>query len=238
MHEAHHTHADHADADHRWLAATWPFVHGNLPPPPGRVLDLGCGPLGGYVPRLREAGYDAIGIDPEAPEGAHYERVEFEQFAPIHRADAIVAATSLHHVADLGLVVDQIAQRLAAGGVLVVLEWARERFDEPTARWCFDRLPEEPGWLHRHRDDWTASGQPWAAYFDEWAQSHQLHTGQSVIAALAARFDTGLAEHGPYFYPDLAGVTMADEQVAIDTGQISPNGFRYVGRPRRSTTPG
>jgi SAM-dependent methyltransferase len=233
MHEGHHTDAHYADADHRWLAATWPFVRANLPPPPGRVLELGCGPLGGYVPELRDAGYDAIGIDPEAPDGAHYERVEFEHFAPIQPADAIVAATSLHHVTDLDLVVNLIAQRLDPGGIVVVLEWALERFDETTARWCFERLPEEPGWLHRHRDDWIASGQTWAAYVEGWTQAHQLHTGQSVVDALAARFERKLVGLSPYFFPNLAGVTMADEQAAIDAGRISPNGIRYVGRLSR-----
>lgn len=233
----HADHGHHTEADRRWLEATWPFVRDHLPAPPSRVLDLGCGPLGGYVPQLREAGYDAIGVDPEAPDGAHYQRVEFETVARNSRWDAIVAATSLHHVADLDSVVEQIAQRLHPDGILVVLEWARERFDEPTATWCFERLADEHGWLNRHRDDWVASGQPWAAYLAGWAEPHRLHTGQSVVSALAARFATDRLERGPYFFPDLAGVTMADEQAAIDAGRISPNGIRYVGRVSGSTPP-
>jgi hypothetical protein len=51
-------------ADRRWLAATWPFVSQHLPTPPHRVLDIGCGPLGGHVPPLLAAGYRAEGIDP------------------------------------------------------------------------------------------------------------------------------------------------------------------------------
>ena len=75
-------------------------------------------------------------------------------------ADAIIASTSPHHVADLDIVVELIIRRLAPDGVLVVVEWAQERFDEATARWCFDRLAnDEPGWLHRHRDDWLTSGE-------------------------------------------------------------------------------
>jgi SAM-dependent methyltransferase len=52
----------------------------------------------------------------------------------------VVACTSLHHVADLDQVLDLIHDTLTPGGVLVVVEWARERFDETTARWCFARL--------------------------------------------------------------------------------------------------
>jgi hypothetical protein len=50
-----HEHA----ADRIWLAASWPFVRGQLPPPPARVIELGCGSLGGHVPALLRAGYDA-----------------------------------------------------------------------------------------------------------------------------------------------------------------------------------
>jgi hypothetical protein len=56
-------------------------------------------PLGGFVPMLRAKGYDAVGIDPQAPEQPHYQRIEFERDElPPH--DAVVASTSLHHVAD------------------------------------------------------------------------------------------------------------------------------------------
>jgi SAM-dependent methyltransferase len=221
-----------AHAERRWLAETWAFVRNHLPPPSGRVLDVGCGPLGGFVPALLTGGFDAEGIDPEAPDESHYHRVEFEAYAATEPADAIVASTSLHHVSDLDTVVDLIAQRLKPHGVLVVAEWSRERFDEATARWCFDRLGDaEPGWLHRHRDDWLASGQAWETYLDGWAASEGLLTGDEVLGALAARFDARWLARGPYFFPDLSGVTAADEQTAIDAGDIQANGIQYVGRP-------
>jgi hypothetical protein len=34
----------------RWLDTQWALVRGRLPSPPARVVDLGCGPLGGFVP--------------------------------------------------------------------------------------------------------------------------------------------------------------------------------------------
>ena len=219
-----------SDADRRWLDAMWPFVRGHLPPTGGLVLDIGCGPLGGFVPALRADGYDAKGVDPEAPEGPQYHRVEFEQYTSEHKAAAIVASTSLHHVADLDAVVDLIAAELDPGGVLVVIEWARERFDEATALWCFDRLStSEGGWLHRHRDDWLASGQPWPDYLRGWAEAEHMHTGQDILAGLGARFDTQLVLEGPYFFPDLEGVTAVGEQAAIDAGQIQANGISYIG---------
>jgi hypothetical protein len=145
--------------DDAWLAAVWEAVRSQLPAPPASVVEVGCGPLGGLVPVLRSAGYTATGVDPAAPRGSWYCPVEFERYDMPEPADAIVACTSLHHVADLTEVTDRLAEALAPGGLLVVVEWARERFDETTARWCFDRLPQpgdDSGWR-------THSGAPQAS---------------------------------------------------------------------------
>jgi hypothetical protein len=144
-----------------------------------------------------------------------------------------VASTSLHHVADLDEVLDRVKTTLVADGVLVV-EWAWERFDEATARWCFARLAPpasaaEPGWLHGHQQRWVASGQPWDAHCRAWATAEGLHTGREILRGLDARFERRLCTFGPYF-PDLADTTEADEQAAIDAGQIQATGIRYAGR--------
>jgi SAM-dependent methyltransferase len=220
-----------------WLAAVWEIVRGQLPAAPASVVEVGCGSSGGLVPVLREAGYEATGVDPAAPRGPWYCPVEFERYEIPEPASAIVACTSLHHVADLGEVTDRLAAALAPGGVLVVVEWARERFDEATARWCFDRLPspgDDPGWLNRQCAQWRQSGQPWTAYLRSWAEAEGLHSGQEILRELDARFDFGPAGYGPYFFPDLAGITEADERAAIDQGQIRGNRIQYVGRKRRS----
>lgn len=220
----------------RWFASTLPFVRTHLPPPPARVVEVGCGTLGGLVPRLLALGYDTVGVDPEAPDEPAYRRIEVEQYEPPAPVDAIVACTSLHHVADLGVVVDWMASALVPDGRLVVVEWARERFDEPTARWCFARLPDrdedEKGWLHDHRDHWHASGEPWARHVEAWAAAEKLHTGRDMLAALDARFRPTLVEDGPYFCYELDGVTEADEQQAVDAGLIQANGIRYAGSLR------
>jgi SAM-dependent methyltransferase len=251
--------------DDRWLAANWPFVRTHLPAAPARVVEIGCGPLGGFVPVLESAGYQATGIDPAAPAGAPYRQVEFEAYEAPGPLDAIVASASLHHVADLAVVLDRVRAMLGPDSRVVVVEWAHERFDEPTARWCFARLPEpgehdarlpEPGehdarlpesgehhahasesaddhaWLHRRRADWSESGLPWDEYLRSWAQAGGVHSGQDILAALDARFDPESVTYGPYFFADLAGITEADEQAAIDAGLIQANRIRYAGRPR------
>lgn len=216
----------------RWLAATWPVVRAALPPPPGQVVELGCGTVGGHVPAMRAAGYDAIGVDPEAPVGEEYRRVEFERLdEPPGTLSAVVASTSLHHVADPVQVLDGIAGLLAPGGRVVVLEWDWEAFDEPTAEWCFERLRAgEDGWLHRHRNGWAASGGPWSAYLRGWADEHGIHGAALLLGLLGERFRLERPVYGPYLFADLAGTTEADEQAAIDAGEIRATRVQAVGR--------
>src|SRR5438105_11708337 len=44
------------------------FGLSQLPDPPRRVLEVGCGYRGGIAPALAAAGYDVLAIDPDAPE--------------------------------------------------------------------------------------------------------------------------------------------------------------------------
>jgi SAM-dependent methyltransferase len=225
--------------DERWLAAVWPFVESSLPPAPARVAELGCGQLGGFVPRLEAAGYQALGVDPEAPDGKSYRQAEFEHTDLPAELDAIVACTSLHHVTDLAQVLDLVQSLLAPGGVAVVVEWAREQFDEATARWCFDRLAtpdSDHGWLHERKAEWLESGQSWDEYLRSWAAAEGLHAGRDIVNELDARFDSRPVTYAPYFFPDLSGVSEADEQAAIDSGLIQPNRIHYVGRRVRGTS--
>ena len=202
------------------------------------MLEVGCGPLGGFVPMLLDQGHDAVGVDPEAPEGPDYRQVEFEHYAPAAPVDAVIACTSLHHVADLDQVLDAVEQTLLPGGSLIVVEWASERFDLPTARWCFERLPEprpddEPDWLTRHRDRWRDSGRPWDVHFQAWRREEGLHDADEILRKLDTRFDQHTCRYGPYFFPELAETTMADEQAAIDAGQIQATGIRYAASRHR-----
>ena len=228
-------------SDQRWLAETWPFVQAALPPAHAEVLEIGCGPLGGFVPALLNSGYNAAGVDPEAPDAPAYHRCEFERYHLSRPVSALIACTSLHHVADLDVVLDKMAAALAPGGVAVVVEWARERFDAATAQWCFARLtaatPDaEAGWLHRRRDEHASSGQPWDAYCRSWAEQEGLHTGERIVRGLDARFARLSCAYGPYYFADLAGTSAADEQAAIDAGRIQANAIRYTAVQRALTS--
>lgn len=215
----------------RWLATLWPLVRSRLPAPPARVLDLGCGPLGGFVPFLHSNGYQAIGVDPNAPNTRAYHRVEFEHLELPKRVDAVIASTSLHHVADPAAVIDRLATTLGDDGKLVVVEWAWETFDEETAAWCFARLgsDDEAGWLHHLRDEWLASGVQWPSYLRDWAEREGLHRGADLVRLLNKRLQHEFLESGPYFFPDLADTTAQDEQAAIDAGVIKATRVDWVG---------
>ena len=224
-----------AAAAERWLEAVWPVVRGWLPAPPARVLEIGCGPHGGIVPRLSSTGYDVIGVDPDAPEGVEYRASQFEHADLEPGLDVVVASTSLHHVADPAEVIGRIASVLADAGIVVVVEWAWEDFDEPTARWCFARLgpAEDAGWLRRRRDDWLASGQAWEAYLRGWAERERVHGSAVLLRLLDRSFDRQHLARGAYVFPDLAGTSEEDELEAIEAGEIRAMRVDYVGRVRR-----
>lgn len=183
---------------------------------------------------LRSSGYEALGVDPEAPDGEGYLQVEFEQSELDLDVDAAVASASLHHIADPAEVLDRVTTMLGAGGTLVVIEWAWEDFDEATAEWCFQRLgpEEEPGWLHRRRDEWEASGQPWRLYLQAWAEEEGLHSAGALTRLLDERLERVQLARGPYLFPNLPLTTEEDERAAIEVGEIRAMRVDYTGTLR------
>jgi hypothetical protein len=108
--------------------------------------------------------------------------------------------------------------------------WAWETFDEATAHWCFRRLAQnDENWLHRRREEWTTSGEEWGTYLEDWATRERLHRGEALLRLLDERFERRLLTFGPYFFPDLADTTDADEQAAIATGLIRATRIDWVG---------
>jgi SAM-dependent methyltransferase len=220
-----------------WLAATWPFIRDHLPAAPTAITELGCGASGGHVPALRRAGYQATGVDPEAPDGPGYQRMRFEDYHPQRPAAAVVASVSLHHIEDIAAALDHVARILAPGGTVIIVEWISEDFDEATARWCFrhalaDRA--EPGaWLAELRADWEESRLPWTSFHSGWLAQHGLHSAAAIRRELAARFRTLNESTGPYYFPDLVDTEAAAEQAAIDAGAIRAGCLLYAGQLAR-----
>jgi SAM-dependent methyltransferase len=183
------------------------FIERSLPPLPARVLDVGCG-QGVLTRRLRELGYGAVGVDPEAPAEPGFERLPLEQLRCDRRFDAAVAMRSFHHIGDLDRAVAALASCLPPGARVVVFEFDVERVDERSERWLRERdlpPPIAPG----HRDE--------------------ILTFAEVDAALTAAFTPISRDPAPYLareanQPDLE----PDEEEAIAAGALAAAGMWAV----------
>jgi ubiquinone/menaquinone biosynthesis C-methylase UbiE len=111
------------------------FVLSQLPPAPARVLEVGCGE-GELARAIAAAGYDVLAIDPEAPEGKIFRRTTIEAFSEADAFHAVVASRSLHHVEELGSVLDKLVRLLSDEGPLVLNEFAWDRLEPMTPEWA------------------------------------------------------------------------------------------------------
>ena len=207
------------------------FVAAHLPPAPARVLEVGCGD-GELTRELIDRGYDAHGIDPRAPDGPHFERIGLEVLRAEHRYDAAIAVVSLHHVADLPLAVERLAEAIVPRGLLLVDEFDREQLDAPTTAWLGHQrqalaaagVGPEPEHGHAHEHEHHA------------ATSHDLaeiHTWDTVSTALATRFEMRSVERVEYLYRYETHLALQPlERAMIELGAINATGVRYVARAR------
>jgi methyltransferase family protein len=189
------------------------FVLAHLPRPPGRVLEVGCGEVGGVAPWLAEAGYEPLAIDPNAPDGPWYRRVRLEDLGDHGPFAAAVCGRVLHHLDPL----EQALDRLAGLAPLLVLdEFAWNRIDDRARGWYraqHRRLEDPPGPL-----DLAA-----------WLPAHShLHTFETMQQALDARYEPRFLEPGPYLYRWL-GAGREEEERLIAAGELPAIGWRYVG---------
>jgi SAM-dependent methyltransferase len=227
-----------------WQRRVEEFVLGRIGSAPARVLEVGCGE-GELARTLSHAGHSVTAIDPRGPERASertpenpvFRRVGIEDLPDPGPFDYVVAVLSLHHVEDLGKALDKVAGLLAAGGALIVVEFAWERLEGATAEWALERLPAaspsgHTSWLERccggerrRRDH----GDHADAHFAGWVEEG-IHDSRMMRGELQRRFVERHFEWVPYLYPDLDdGVSEADESAAIVAGNINATGFRYVG---------
>lgn len=193
------------------------FVLNQLPPPPGRVLEVGCGREGGLVELLVERGYQALGVDPQAPEGEHFRRSTFQELDG--EWDAVVAGRVLHHVHPLEESLDKLA---SLAPLLVADEFSYERIDESAQDW----------YESQHRLLRAAGREPIGPpHLDEWRVNHPgLHQHGVLLPALRARYDERVLEWVPYLHRWLGGPSSeALEQALVDAGAFPAIGYRWAG---------
>ena len=202
------------------------FAREHLPPPPARVLEIGCG-QGELTTALSVAGYEPLGIDPVAPQGDLFRRVLLEDLeldeGPF---DAAVAVQSLHHMRHLDHNLDRVAGLLRPGGTLVVNEFGWNLADDATLDWLWD---------HRRALAAAGTGEPPAPrgeMREDWEAEHVgVHRFETLRAELDARFEERAFVPTPFLYRKLRGVATTEvlEQALIDSGAIRALGFRYAG---------
>jgi SAM-dependent methyltransferase len=200
------------------------FVLSQLPSPPARVLEIGCGE-GELSHALVAEGYEVIAVDPQTPQGEMFRPVSFEDYRPEGLFHAVVAVRSLHHLGDLGAALEKIRSALQPGGVLILDEFAWDRLDRDTATW-----------LYAQRRVQAARGGPSApATIDEleeqWQNEHQgLHGFEAMRTEVDLRFRERLFEWTPYLYRFFEDRDLREaEREAIEQAAIRAIGFRYVG---------
>jgi len=185
-------------------------------PPRARVLDVGCGD-GALVERLAEAGFDAVGVDPNAPAAPRLVRERVEDATGIGRFDAACSVMALHH-ADLEPVLESIAGLLRAGGLVLVSEFSWDAYDERAAAWVAEHDPARDGSV--------------AAWHDE----HEgLHPGERVRSALDEAFERRSLTNRPYLAPMVSRPDLErGELAAIERGELPAIGWWYAGAKKTS----
>lgn len=155
-----------ADAQRRASERLW----AQLPPPPRRVLDVGVG-LGTTLARLREAGYDARGITPDARQAAAVAARWPHAGVDVTRLEDLPAAAepfelmlfqeSAQYIEPLAIF-DAAARLLAPRATIVVMdEFALRRRDDDDRGLHllpdFLALARRSGWTLAHDEDVTAA---------------------------------------------------------------------------------
>jgi SAM-dependent methyltransferase len=209
----------------RRIADFYEFAVGHLPPPPSRLLEVGCGD-GELALALENAGYAITAIDPEAPDGSIFRRARLEDFEDPDAYEAVIANVSLHHIENREAAVERVVGLLRPAGMLVLEEFASERLSGRTGRWYFDQRQALAG----DDSDLPSDFETWQG---QWHRDHDIHTYAAVRRELDRCFVEVTSAWVPYLYSyRLDDALEPIERDLIADGEIEAVGFRFVGKRR------
>lgn len=214
------------------------FAAGHLPKPGSRVLEVGSG-LGHMTLELARRGHHVTGLElspasvevarrtaaahpmPEGSGSLEYVNADFMSWEPGEAFDAVCFFLSLHHFTPPDAILARAAEVLAPGGVITVIEPARDWFSETNATTvALVRLLLSAGGMWHADLDLPADEAGLAEYVrevgteyreakdrGEAAQSPQDNSafGTEMMAALRGRFDEIAYRPGFAFTPRLIG---------------------------------
>lgn len=175
---------------------------------------------------LVDSGYDAVGVDPEAPAGRRFVRARFETLAPsnslLRGIEAVVAGRVLHHVHPLDGGLDRLAE---IAPLLVVDEFAWDLVDASAQAW----------YEARHAS-LSVSGlePPGPASLASWRERHRtLHPYRPLLEGLRARWRETALEWLPFLHRWLGDdPSEALEREQVEAGAFPAIGWRWAGTRR------
>ncbi len=204
---------------------TYRFLRARIPPPPQRVLEVGCG--NGYVTlELARDGYTVVGLDqsPDILAVAHHSReasADTPGFGtvdyvcadirtwpiPEDRFDVVLLNRTLHHLYDFQPLLTKLHGLLVPDGLLICQEYAYDRLDKRTASWVYamQRLlflsglsPDNPATTP---DDISSLQAFQTAWFEKAEKrEHPLNRYEEMLRALHAAFPPQYFSWVPYVF--------------------------------------
>lgn len=231
--------------------ASW--VLEQLPPSP-TILEVGAGD-GAMASILSDRGARVIAIEPNADRAkaciergitcicASYpdclSQIQHSDF------DAVFFGRVLHHIEDLDGALVGAKRLLNAQGILIADEFAWEDASPKMAAWIHGLISVGLALEVVPADIWDVTLGP----EDCWAKvhtDHGVHTGHTMMQALAVHFELLTEERVPYMFRNLEGYLAGSEIMAdaaeslyriesrlISEGEIEALGLRIVARPKK-----
>ena len=187
----------------------------NHVPPGASLLEAGCG-AGDVALELQSSGYRVTGVEADEALSTLAEARGVNLVCgpwpdvDCPPVDAVAFTRSLHHIHALADSVAQARRLLRPDGVLLLEDFSYDAANRAAVDWLVATLRSEPvRAMMIPSDDELATGLLGAVDpLEEWRRDHDhdLHTWQTMVAAVEAELDVEMTRAVPYLYRYLVPV--------------------------------